>query len=201
NRLSSTSSTPSMAGADPYDWTWKARLACGVRSIGSASILRLRLDQAQQVLAVGVVPHRLRDGHDIVRRDVPHAVRDLLDAGDHESLALLDGLDERGRLQQRLVRSRVEPRDPAAELLDVELPAPEVRRVDVRDLELAAGRGRETRRDVDDLVIVAVETRHRVRRARPNGLLLETDGPARGGDRPALGRRAAAGTRSGPAAS
>src|SRR5207247_186477 len=78
NRLSSTSSTPSMAGADPYDWTWKARLACGVRSIGSASILRLRLDQAQQVLAVGVVPHRLRDGHDIVRRDVPHAVRDLL---------------------------------------------------------------------------------------------------------------------------
>src|SRR5205823_13413774 len=82
---------------------------------------------------------------------LPTAVNVLLDAGDHESLALLDRLDERGRLQQRLVRSRVEPRDPAAELLDVELPAPEVRRVDVRDLELAAGRGRETRRDVDEI--------------------------------------------------
>src|SRR5437870_9866610 len=107
---------------------WKARFACGVNSIGAGSILRLRLDQAQQVLPVGVVLHRLGDAHDVVRRDVAHAVRDLLDAGDHESLALLDRLDERRGLQERLVSARVEPRDPAAELLDAELSAAEVRR-------------------------------------------------------------------------
>src|SRR5437870_4693885 len=140
---------------------WKARFACGVNSIGAGSILRLRLDQAQQVLPVGIVLHRLGDAHDVVRRDVAHAVRDLLDAGDHESLALLDRLDERRGLQERLVSPRVEPRDPAAELLDAELPAAEVRRVDVRDLELATCRGRETRRDLHDPVVVEVEARRR----------------------------------------
>src|SRR2546427_6035201 len=109
----------------------------------------------------------------------PHAVRDLLDAGDHEPLAVLDRLDERGRLQQRFVRPRVEPRDPAAELLDLELSAPEILRVDVRDLELTARRGRETRRDLHDLMVVKVEARHRVRRARPGGLLREPDGATR----------------------
>src|SRR2546427_134545 len=110
----------------------------------------------------------------------PHAVRDLLDAGDHEPLAVLDRLDERGRLQQRFVRPRVEPRDPAAAFLDLEWPAREILRLDVGDLDLTARGGREPRRDPDALVVVKVEARHRVRRARPGGLLREPDGAPRG---------------------
>ena len=50
---------------------------------------------------------------DVGGRDVAHAVGDLLEARDHQALALLDGLDEVRRLHQRLVRAGVEPRDAA----------------------------------------------------------------------------------------
>src|SRR5215831_9462761 len=137
NRLSSTISTPSIVGAGPYDWVWKARFAEGVRSM-KTPILRFGLDEAQQILPVRIVFHRARDPEHGIARDVAHAERDLLHARDHQPLPLLDRVDEVRRVEERRVGSRIEPGDSAAELLDLELAAPQIRGVHVGDLELAA---------------------------------------------------------------
>jgi hypothetical protein len=62
-------------------------------------------------------PHRL-----ILSSSHPLAVGDLLDAGDLQPLAFLDGLHEIRRLQQRVVRARVEPGEAASQALDPQLP-------------------------------------------------------------------------------
>src|SRR5918995_160954 len=112
-RFSSVIWTPSIDGRGAYDCTWNACLAWGVHS----TALRSRLDQAQEVLSVGILAHRLGDPHHVERRDVAHLEGDLLEARDHQPLPVLDRLDEGGRLQERLVRARVEPGDAAAEPL------------------------------------------------------------------------------------
>src|SRR5262252_7080701 len=115
NRLSSMISTPSIMGAGPYDWVWKARFAGGVRSM-EAPISGFGLDEAQEILPVRIVFHRPRDPEHGVARDVAHAERDLLHARDHQPLPLFDRADEGRRVEERLVRARVEPGDAAAEL-------------------------------------------------------------------------------------
>ena len=47
-------------------------------------------------------------------------VGDFLDARDLQTLPVLDGLHEIGRLQQRIVRARVQPGRAAAQALDVQ---------------------------------------------------------------------------------
>src|SRR5262249_62346098 len=125
----------------------------------------LGLEEANEVLAVEVFLHRRGDAQDILGRDVTHLEGDLLDARHHETLSLLDGLDERRGLKQRLVRPGVEPRDAAAEAFDVQRAGLQVRAVDVGDLELTARRRPEPRGDAGDLVVVEVETGDRPRRA------------------------------------
>src|SRR5215831_17199969 len=112
NRLSSMSSTPSIVGAGPYDWVWKARFAEGVRSM-KTPILRFGLDEAQQILPVRIVLHRARDPEHRVARDVAHAERDLLHARDHQPLPLLDRVNEVGRVEKRRMGASVEPGDAA----------------------------------------------------------------------------------------
>jgi hypothetical protein len=70
-------------------------------------------------------------------------IGNLFDAGDLETLAQLDGLDERGGLEERLVSAGVEPREASRERLDAELAAGEVLAVDVGDLELTPDQGLE----------------------------------------------------------
>src|SRR5262245_56303530 len=146
-RVRETISTPSIAGRGPYAWTWNWRLASGLHSILGI------VQQAAQVLAVGVVLHGVGDAQDVDGADQAQLVGDLLDARDHEPLPLLDGLDERRGLQERLVSAGVEPGDAAAQLLDVQRASGEVRGVGVGDLELAPRRGPERGRDVDDAVV------------------------------------------------
>ena len=71
------------------------------------------------------------------------------------------------------MRTGVEPRDAAAEQLDVQLSPGEVGPVDVRDLELTAGRGLKLTGDVEHPVVIEVQPRQRVARARCGGLLLD----------------------------
>src|SRR6185369_4523368 len=175
-RVSGTSATPSMRGAAPYACSWNARLASRLKSIrGPEDSTRSRLarEHAQQVLAVRVVAHRLGDALDVGRADPAHAVGDLLETRHHQSLARLDRLDEGRGLQQRLMGAGVEPGHAAAELLDVQRPGPQVRGIDVGDLQLAARRGRQPGGDVHHPRVVKVEARHRPRRARARGLLLD----------------------------
>ena len=83
---------------------------------------------------------------DVVGRDVSEPVGHFFGTGHLEPLPLFDGLDERGRLEQRVVCARVEPGDAAAQGLDVQCVAAQVLAIDVGDyqgdysrLELAAG--------------------------------------------------------------
>src|SRR5262245_54239688 len=135
NRLSSTISTPSIVGAGPYDWVWKARFAEGVRSM-KTPILRFGLDEAQQILPVRIVFHRARDPEHGIARDVAHAERDFLHARDHQPLPLFDRVDEVRRVEKRRVGAGIEPGDTAAELFDLELSAPQVRRIPVGAVEI-----------------------------------------------------------------
>ena len=129
--------------------------------------------EAQQILAIVVLLERLGELVDLLSRDVAHAVSDLFEAGDLEALAGLDGLDKGCGLQQGVVGAGVKPGVAAAHGLDVELVAREVGLVDVGDLELTARRWLYRLRDVDDVLVVEIETRHGEIRLRLGWLLLE----------------------------
>ena len=115
---------------------------------------------------------------DLAAGDVAHAVGDLFEAGDLESSAGLDGLDEGCGLQQGFVGAGVEPGIAAAHGLDVELVAREVGLVDVRDLELTTCRRLYRLGDVDDILVVEIEARHGEIRLRLGWLLLKAHGLA-----------------------
>ena len=134
--------------------------------------------EAQQILAVVVLSERLGELVDLLFRDVPHAVGNLFEAGDLEALASLDGLDEGCSLQQGVVRAGIEPGVAAAHSLDVELAAREVGLVDVSNLEFTTGRWLYRLRDIDDVLIVEIETRHREIRLWLSWLFLEAHGLA-----------------------
>src|SRR6202042_2492593 len=70
-------------------------------------------------------------------------------------------------------RAGVEPGEAAAERLDMGRALLQVPAVDVGDLELAAGRGRDRARDLDDAAVVEVKPGHRPVRARALRLLLD----------------------------
>jgi len=69
--------------------------------------------------------------------DEPEVVRDLLGAGDLQTLPQLDRLDEIRRLQQRLLGTRVEPRETAPELLDAQFADLQIHAIEVGDLQLS----------------------------------------------------------------
>src|SRR5215212_3398438 len=76
---------------------------------------------------------------------------------------------------QRLVRTGVEPRHPAAHELDPQLPALEVVDVDIRYLQLTPIRGCEVGGHVEYPVVVEVQARHGVVRPGPLRLLLDAE--------------------------
>src|SRR4051812_10364959 len=89
-------------------------------SVSTTSITSPLVQEPEQILAVRRLLQRRGERLQLGRVDPPEAVGDLLGAGHLQPLARLERLDEEARLQQRLVRPRVEPRDAAAELLEVE---------------------------------------------------------------------------------
>ena len=67
------------------------------------------IQEIQQVLSVTAV---LQRGGELLQSggiDISHAVGNLLDTGDLESLALFDRLDESRRLQQGFMRAGIQP--------------------------------------------------------------------------------------------
>ena len=77
-------------------------------------------DDLQEVLSITVV-HGSGEPLHLFAGDEPFQEGDLLDAGDFESLALLDRFHEVGGFEKRLVGSGIEPGEAAAQHLDVEL--------------------------------------------------------------------------------
>ena len=114
----------------------------------------------------------------MVRGDPAVAVGDLLQAGDLEALALLDGLDVDRGVGQGVVGAGVEPGEAAAEGLDLEFAVGEETLVDTRDLQFAAGGGLDALGDLHDLVGVEVDARDGVVALRPGRLLLDAEAVA-----------------------
>ena len=104
-------------------------------STGRRLPVRRLLDQCL-VLAVAEPPRR---GQQRRLVDIPHAIGDLLDAGDFEPLTHLDGADELDGLEQILERAHIEPDKPATALFDVQRAALEIDVVEVGDFERAEG--------------------------------------------------------------
>src|SRR5436190_12026594 len=132
-------------------------------------------DEAAEILTVCARLHRARERGQLRLVDVAHAERNLLETPDHQSLAFLDGLNVARGLHQRLVRAGIEPRHTSGQLFDDELTVPEIRLIDIGNLELASGRRLQSRGDVDDLVVVEIETGDDIGGFRPRGLFLEAD--------------------------
>src|SRR5262245_14598070 len=121
------------------------------------------LGDTPEIFAVAALRQRLRQGQQSFLADralaEPAAViGDFLDTGDLQSLPTLDRLDEVGCLEQRLMRTGVEPGIAAAERYDLQLALPQVLEIDVGNLELAARGGLELRGDVDNVVVVEIES-------------------------------------------
>ena len=76
------------------------------------------------------------------------------------------------------MRPGVEPSEPGAQPVDLQIAPFEVAPVDVGDLQLAAGARLDLLGNADDVAVVEVEPRHSPARARTLGLLLDGDGAA-----------------------
>src|ERR1700722_3969564 len=129
-----------------------------------AARVPLFLDQALQVAPVFARGKRLGKARDLVEINESLAIGDLLRAGELDALPALDGLDEGRCRDEGLMRARVEPRNAAPERFDLERPTRQISAVDVGDLELAARRGLERGRDLDDVRIVEIKPCHRISR-------------------------------------
>ena len=97
----------------------------------------------------------------------------LLGHADLESLPAFDGADVVAGVQQRVERAGVQPRRAAGEHLDRQPALVQVDLVDLGDLVLAARRGFQRPRDLDDVVVIEVQARHRVVRLRGGRFLLD----------------------------
>src|SRR3546814_4610954 len=114
---------------------------------------RLPLGDVQQVLAVVVLAQRLGEAAELVGGDEALAPGDLLQAGDLQALAMLDGLHELRGVDEAVVGAGVEPGIAAAEALHLQLPGLEVAAVEIGNLQLAARRGLQVGSDIADLQI------------------------------------------------
>ncbi len=90
----------------------------GRHNLHGAAHLLQQIEQVRSVVigAIGSQLLQLRGG------DITHAIGDLLDAGDLEALALLDGLDKGRGLQQGLVGTGIQPGVAPAQQFNMQSP-------------------------------------------------------------------------------
>src|SRR3979411_1488236 len=87
-------------------------------------------------------------------RNEPKAERYLLRAGHLQSLTLLDGLNERSRFKQRVVRAGLQQRHAPAKDFGGEPPTLKIPPVNIRDLKLASIGRLQLRSHLDYLRVV-----------------------------------------------
>src|SRR5690606_4616779 len=98
------------------------------------------LDQSGEVLAVAARAQGFGQCQQLVVVDPAVLPGDLLRAADAQALALFDGFDEGGGLQQGAGGAGVQPGRATAKQLHVQGAVGQVGQVEVGDLQLAAGR-------------------------------------------------------------
>src|SRR5580658_308670 len=136
----------------------------------------LAFRDAQYVAAIFGLLERAAELAQLFLGDEAAAIGDLLEAGDLGSLPFLHHMHELRGLEQRVMRARIEPGIAVAELLDRELAALEIGSVHIGDLVFAARRWLERGRDVENMIVVEIEARHRPMRLRVLRLLDDVAG-------------------------
>src|SRR5262245_35967458 len=111
---------------------------------------------ALEILTVPGFAEGLREAAELLAIDEALAERDFLRAADFQALPRFDSLHEVGGGEQRSVGAGVEPCDTAPEDLDTQRATLEIGTVDVRDLELAAGRGAEAARNTHAAGVIEI---------------------------------------------
>src|SRR3990172_2369011 len=155
-------------------------LPCPLCSPIAARSEHLAAGELPQVLAVTRLAERGGASLQLAVVDPTLPPGDLLGTGNFETLPLLDRGDERAGLEERIVRSGVEPRVTAPQELHREPLLLEVETVEIGDLQLAARRGLDPTRKLDHVLVVEVQAGHCVPGLRLGGLLLDAHGaPAR----------------------
>ena len=129
-------------------------------------------DACQQVPSIFVL-QRFGECFQLARRDESLVQRHFLDASHLEALPALDRRNEAAGLDERFVRSRVQPRVTAAKGDAVQLIAPQVLAIDVRNLQFTT-RGRlQASGDFQHLVVVEVQPHDGPRGFRLLGFLFQ----------------------------
>src|ERR1043166_3298643 len=134
---------------------------------------RIVVENRQEIAAVRVPLHLVREPLERRRVDEAHAIGDFFDRPDFQSLALLQRRHVVRGLQHCFRRAGVEPGDAAPQQRDVQCPAGEIRLVHVGDLELSPRRGLQAFGDVHHVSVVEIQPRDGVVRLGPLGLLLD----------------------------
>src|SRR5688572_4455536 len=160
-------------------WRKKASVTSAPPScfVHDRSLDVLVVEQRGEVRTVRRRPELTPERVELRRVDISRAEGNFLRTRDFQSLPSLDRFDEARGVLQGLVCPCVQPCHPPTENLDVQRSAAQVFPVDVGDLVFAAGRRFEVARDVEDGVVVEVESRHGKLRARADWFLFQPDDP------------------------
>ena len=124
-------------------------------------------------MSVAAVPQSLAEIEQLLAIDPAGIEGDFLRTGDAEALPLLQSPDKFRCLDKAFRCSRIKPRVAAAHQFNGQLIASKVDAVHVGDLEFTASRWFECCGDIDDLLVVEIETSHRPVRAGGFRLLFD----------------------------
>src|ERR1700677_2744529 len=142
-----------------------------------ASIHRL-FQHAQQILPIAALCDLSRQQTQLLCIDISQPIHDLFRTGHLQSLPLLNRMDEHRRVQQRVVRPRVEPRDAPSKHLRAELSPLQIPPVHIRNLELPARRRLQPFCHSHHLRVVKINSRHCIARLRLQRLLFNRNSPS-----------------------
>src|SRR5690606_12759239 len=114
-----------------------------------------------QVLAVAVLGQGRSQCQQLLAIDPPLTVGNLFRTANLKALTGLDGLNEIGRFQQRLMRTSIQPRKTTAQRFKLEGAFVQITLVEIGDFQLTTWRGLQFSRIAAGIAIVEVRSEER----------------------------------------
>src|SRR5450830_106884 len=159
------------------------RPACSPRAAVQWRSMSYRLpffQQTLQILAITILGQGLGQARQLRRIDKSFAVCNLFRARHFQALAMLYRRDKVAGLDQAFMRARIEPSVTTPHDLDIQLLALQIYPVDVSNFQFAARRWLQLGGNLDDLIIVKIQTSHRIVTLRCERLFFQAGGLAVG---------------------
>src|SRR4030065_1386762 len=140
----------------------------------------LIFQEGQQVLAILVTVHDLCLVAQLSGIDETKAEGNLLRAGDHHALAVLDGLNEITGLEKGFMGACIQPGNPTPQNFNPQLVLVQVDHIQVCNLNLTPGRRLKRGCKLSDVRIIIIYARDRIMRARFYWFLFNAEGKTMG---------------------